>query len=89
MWIFVSCDCIGLRFVHWIAGRMWASKYETKMVLVLSERPSYILVSFSLGPSFFGFRLPYQRPYCVNTFSFPRCYIKTMSPSELNLFQFE
>jgi hypothetical protein len=64
-------DCIGLRFVYWIAGRMWASKYETNTAAVLSERPTYILVSFSLGPSFFGFRSPYQRRYCVNTFSFP------------------
>jgi hypothetical protein len=46
MWISVSCDCIGLRFVYWIAVRMWASKYETKMVELLSERPTYILVSF-------------------------------------------
>ena len=46
MWVSVSCDCIGLRFVYWIAGRMWSSKYEPKMVALLSERPTYSLVSF-------------------------------------------
>jgi len=50
---------------------MWASKYETKMVAVLSEHPTYVLVFFSLGPPFFGFRSPYQRRYCVKTFRFP------------------
>lgn len=72
MWILVSYDCIGLPFIYWIAERMWASKYETDMVAVLSERPTYILVSFFLEDrlSLEVGRLNERRCF-VNTFSYP------------------